>query len=147
MELGTFLHECPYVAIFFLHRLGRALFNTLRTRHGGDIDSLSRTLETCRQQFPHLIRLALYLAHRFTRYGFQPIAILHSLPQALFVWSTVLNNISLYRIASTHTMTPASNFFFVAILVTTFVSVARAVGRGLSYTCARHLQGRRSPRA
>lgn len=90
---------------------------------------------------------ALYLVDRFTRYGFQPIAIIHSLPQALFVWSSTLNNISLYRMASAYTMTPTSKFLSVALLVVTFVNVASAVGRGLSYTCSRHLRGRYSPPA
>jgi hypothetical protein len=54
LKLGDLQHECSYVAIFFLHHLDRALIDNLRTPHGGDIDPLSRTLDTCWQQFPHL---------------------------------------------------------------------------------------------
>ncbi|KAH9171925.1 hypothetical protein EDB89DRAFT_1030020 [Lactarius sanguifluus] len=31
-----------------------------------------------------------YLKNRNTNYGFQPIAVVHSLPQALFVWALLL---------------------------------------------------------
>jgi len=36
------------------------------------------------------VRQAVYLDDRITSYVFQPIAIVHSLPQALFVWALLL---------------------------------------------------------
>ncbi len=45
------------------------------------------------------VRQAVYLDDRITSYGFQPIAIVHSLPQALFVWALLLLAIQHYWMA------------------------------------------------
>jgi len=38
----------------------------------------------------------VYLGGWVTGYGFQPIAIVHSLPQALFVWALILFTIQYF---------------------------------------------------
>ncbi|KAF8267561.1 hypothetical protein EI94DRAFT_1786391 [Lactarius quietus] len=64
---------------------------------------------------------ALYLDDGFTSCGFQPISVVHSLPQALFLWSLILFVLQNYWIASV-TM-PLVAHISMFLLVTVFLLV------------------------